>query len=91
MVYKTNEIVFEKNWKLMVDDYSYELQHRHTLMHYSITNSELGDMLLGDLEYGFSKKGAHINMFNLSKTTFSNMHTDENRLIEDDLIMILIN
>jgi hypothetical protein len=40
----------------MVDDYSYELQHRHTLTHYSITNSKLGDMLLGDLEYELSKK-----------------------------------
>jgi hypothetical protein len=80
-----SKFFFEKNWKLMVDDYTYDLEHRYNLMHYSVTDAELRDMLLADLECALSINGAHINMFNLPPRTFPNMDTDNNRLIEEEL------
>uniref|UniRef100_A0A0A9FAH8 ATP-dependent DNA helicase n=1 Tax=Arundo donax TaxID=35708 RepID=A0A0A9FAH8_ARUDO len=78
-------IFFENNWRLMVDDFIYQLQHTFHPVQYSINDSELRDMLLTDLEYILSRNGAHINMFNLPRKTHSNTYYYGNRLIEEEM------
>ena len=82
---QNEKLFFEANWKHMVDDYKLKLKHQYHPIDYSITDDELIDMLLDDLQQIFLKNNLSIDNFNLPPKTrqYKNYYT--NRLIEEEM------
>jgi hypothetical protein len=75
---------FEKNWRLMVDDFENEIVHKYHPIKYHITDNQLRDMLLDDLQYILSRNGVQITTFNLPRRSIKYDNYYNNRLVEEE-------
>ena len=69
----------------MVDDIAQQLIRRYYPIEYVLTQSELQDLLLEDLEEIFSRNGQQINNYNLPPRSTYHALDANNRLIQEEM------
>jgi len=75
---------FEKNWRLMTDDFKFVLEQKYHPIKHHITDNQLRDMLLDDLQYILSRNGIQITTFDLPNRSIEYNNRYNNRLIEEE-------